>query len=581
MFDRDFEEVLAIEQSIRDTRCSDFDFSRASHIGSGTYNDVYLTHVGPTKSIMRLSYYNLDTLGRMQSLIGEYKRKYGNMNRASQEYHRLVVRGSEMPSGDPVRIKNNFARFTNVMCSRSISPHFAYSYGDKDCKNVAPKLGRVPPVRNRRSLSFRYNNLSFQEVFDMDLGKAIKRERSILPDGSFQTVSRGTGDALVANDRDIKSILFQVVYTLAVLQHYLPGFRHNDLSLANVLIKFVPLGRRRSYTYNIYGQTFELRQPALFVAVHDFDLAHADAYVMHMDGEKADFGLKNKMIEDAVFQNNPNPGVQRIKSEHNPSFDTNFLLHNVRQYLSQDPGRFRETLDWLKTLDIREPYPDTIQPRLIPANLLKETYFADMRAVYRPDSDFGIRRFPLEIHVPGIMGGDTPPTYVDETTGPGMLRDARGGNSLVTRDPRTGLLSAVKGTEYASAIFRYDGSDVMRFFDAGLIVRACQEQNPKVLEYLSDKLGVPYDEDHGRLCTAMIEVLQNRWFPKDDIQDPVARVYKQCSALMDVEDLVDLARTLGIEEDRLYVNGLMNLFGKRVLRSKKALCSIIRNSFSF
>jgi len=41
----------------------------------------------------------------------------------------------------------------------------------------------------------------------------------------------------------IKSVLFQVIYTLLSIQHYLPSFRHNDLHMSNVLIQEINVNK--------------------------------------------------------------------------------------------------------------------------------------------------------------------------------------------------------------------------------------------------------------------------------------------------------------------------------------------------
>lgn len=66
-----------------------------------------------------------------------------------------------------------------------------------------------------------------------------------------------------------KSIIFQVVYTLAVLQDLLE-FRHNDLHQANILLSSCP-DTTKTIRYTVGGLNYYLRHAGILVRLWDFD----------------------------------------------------------------------------------------------------------------------------------------------------------------------------------------------------------------------------------------------------------------------------------------------------------------------
>ena len=50
----------------------------------------------------------------------------------------------------------------------------------------------------------------------------------------------------------VKGIVMQVLFTLAIIQTVIPGFRHNDLKVDNILLDFTPRKKRMTLRYNKY-----------------------------------------------------------------------------------------------------------------------------------------------------------------------------------------------------------------------------------------------------------------------------------------------------------------------------------------
>jgi len=70
---------------------------------------------------------------------------------------------------------------------------------------------------------------------------------------------------------ELKAAIFQVFFTLSIIQKYIPSFRHNDLKIDNVLIKkSTPVG-----VFTIGGSSWCLPQ-CLTTKLNDFDFSCCD-----------------------------------------------------------------------------------------------------------------------------------------------------------------------------------------------------------------------------------------------------------------------------------------------------------------
>lgn len=74
-------------------------------------------------------------------------------------------------------------------------------------------------------------------------------------------------------ERDLKSILFQVIFTIAVWQREIKHFRHNDLKTDNVLLFKRP--RKKDITYTLNGVYWRIPSNTPLVKIADFDYANA------------------------------------------------------------------------------------------------------------------------------------------------------------------------------------------------------------------------------------------------------------------------------------------------------------------
>ncbi len=72
-------------------------------------------------------------------------------------------------------------------------------------------------------------------------------------------------------ERIVKGIIVQILFTLLVIQNILPGFRHNDLKVDNILLDFTPRKQKLTLRYKNYYWVLPVDIPIVKIA--DFDYA--------------------------------------------------------------------------------------------------------------------------------------------------------------------------------------------------------------------------------------------------------------------------------------------------------------------
>lgn len=301
------------------------------HVGSGKYSDVFrVSDDAPPRQrrsvMMKVMYYRDDTLKRFADLA-----KRGDIRRARAVKHQ-----------DAIAIGSEFGRVSKRLIESGVSPHFVLVYCDGDVKGFADKLA---PVLGERMAGLtrtqrKYASVCFMEEFDGDMTQYLRR-------GRF-------------SEATLRGLVFQVLYTLAALQRALPGFRHNDLSTNNVLVK--KLRRRASAKYSLPGMgTFYVPDMPAFAALSDYDFVHVPGAP----------GLSNERVLS---------GKYRVDGKPNVSYDTHFFLKSVYKCLHPRAARYPETIAWLRGLGLKvEDRQDVELPYLEPARLLAGKYFDPLR----------------------------------------------------------------------------------------------------------------------------------------------------------------------------------------------------------
>ena len=297
------------------------------HLGSGKYSDVFKVQPrGAARGavVMKVSYYRDDTLCNFLR-----RAKAGD------------VRGAlHAKRQDSIQVSSTFARLTAGLLD-TVSPHFVVVYCDQDCKSFAPRLGPLLKERlaNLTPLQKRYNNVCFMEVFHDNLTKFLLHAKY--------------------DEAALRAMVFQVLYTLAALQARLPGFRHNDLSTNNVLVKRLRTAPLLAYTFG--GQTFYTAVP-LLVALSDYDFTHVPRHPQ----------LANERVMS---------GKYKVDGRPNDSYDAHFFLKSVMKCIQRRTAQFPQTWAFLKRLRMRQEdrQNGTVFARLRPAALLRDAYFDPLK----------------------------------------------------------------------------------------------------------------------------------------------------------------------------------------------------------
>jgi hypothetical protein len=298
-------------------------------LGSGKYSDVFaveIQHATRGKVAMKVMFYRDSTLCRAARA-------------ALQGDVQAAVR---IKRHDAVSVSREFSRLSQDWL-HAVSPHFVIVYVCEDVDGVADRFGHVlgHRLKTLTPLQRKHTNVSFMEMFDANMTTALARG--------------------LASEAAVRQLLFQVLYTLAALQRILPGFRHNDLSTNNVLVRHT---RPWTARYSYRGTVFVLAGVPMFAAMADYDFIHVPGHSL----------LCNERITGGRY-----PG---IGPSVNPSYDAHVFLKSVSRAIAPSAGRYPHLERFLKSLElmpVARPTDDDVMPRLVPATLLAHTYFEGLR----------------------------------------------------------------------------------------------------------------------------------------------------------------------------------------------------------
>lgn len=259
---------------------------------------------------------------------------------------KLMMLDDADPGDNSCDVEVRMLRLGEKLRASGVTPHLPRMYRVARAGVSSHELLRCMPPGRRGRVS----HILCMEKFDASLRRALE-----------------TG--LVGTDDQLRALVFQVLYTVAALAAAIPGFRHNDLSTRNVLVKRCPVAAE--YTLAA-GRRYSL-DADVRACLADFDFCHANSCPP----------LHNARVLG---------GKYGIRNDTNPSYDTNLFLFSLRQSLP--PAKFPQTRAWLAGLPIAAlartaaPIPD-----LEPLALLATRYFDALREV-RPTANkfFGAYR---------------------------------------------------------------------------------------------------------------------------------------------------------------------------------------------
>jgi hypothetical protein len=605
MFERDFEKVRSITKHFK-TAGYDKACARTTKLASGTYNEVFVSKVPvdgkDTEVIARLSFYNNASIKKMNRIIEDCKK-------TEKSFEEMKGACKRIKEQDPVQIKINMGWLSNFFITRDVSPHFVYMYNDFDCKKMHERLNAdvdpasVARYAQQNEMGKVYNNISFHEKFDTDLSK-------LLIEGTM-------------GELELKCVLFQVIYTLATLQHYVPDFRHNDLSCQNILVKRVEPRPGSAYAYELYDKTFYLpgKDATVFGAIYDFDLTHASSHVMHVDRKHPEINLRNDVIQSGRFLNYKEEDVRTtFNAAFNPSFDMHYFLYTVAYFLQRSGGNARNAAGkfppsrlypniqkWLVSMGVMPDvsfdmgrkmprYIGYIDARLIPVNLLSAPFFASLAVKPRTDAvvrTFGIKRLPIQVvHESTLLSWKKPEIVHVQTDRPPVLYSAKprnsGGRKLQVFDFDPGSRSSQPLQLFSvfsqeniypnliPSVFVFDTPDSITRLDAALIHKACADLNPGLLRTISDKFSINRNafKSPKDLCAIITNIMKSRFSAANDRAAMLTSKHR-CSLFFEKSELVSFAKEQGIPESELYVNLPT---GQKVLKRKQDICEKLRLS---
>lgn len=310
-------------------------------IGGGEWSDIF--DLGDR--VLKVSYYSQRILANMNVLL-----KSGTENSRKKA---KALRDSEK-----VQINTKMFKVGNYFITHGISPHFVKEFSNYSCKNFYAKIRNFIPEtqrvkRNQRG-DVHFAHLSVQDKYDTDLFTYIRDPR--YPEFV---------------DVELRVVIFQILYTLAVLQRAMHGFRHNDLHTKNILVKRDTIPPR-VYAYG--GSSYTIGAMPFQVAITDFDFTNVSGAIQSNIGVAA--------------IRNPELAQYNITSSANPSYDSYMFL--VSMFLTLDKHRLEKNMETWKFLDntlhgrlSERMRGNTDDVSLFPSNLLKHPYFDVLR---RPSS---------------------------------------------------------------------------------------------------------------------------------------------------------------------------------------------------
>ena len=138
--------------------------------------------------------------------------------------------------------------------------------------------------------------------------------------------------------REIKEMIFQVVYTLAVLQYHVPGFKHGDLKENNVVVYYRNKSPKGVVEYDFCGKKFKLNSRTPRMKLIDFDISMTDE----------NLNCKQPLpVGQDVFTSNKTKKKRRhncdlkkskfwrqigLTTEYKPFYDLHYFLNTLLEY---------------------------------------------------------------------------------------------------------------------------------------------------------------------------------------------------------------------------------------------------------
>ena len=230
----------------------------------------------------------------------------------------------------PVKVEMAVQKIVNKLVKEKICPHFNQSFGESIVCNTRDlnkidyfvnyfkefQEGTLTPSQKKNIFEgIDKVSVSFMELGESDLFEYLLK--------NSKTISLS----------EMKAIIFQVYYSLMVLQYHEPGFKHLDLKTDNILV-FKPDPKKTKGKFNKYiigDREYFLNAEFIQIKIFDFDFAVSDK-------------IDNSKIRCELFGN---IGLSR---EHNPVQDNHYFINFLLNFRKEYYHYKNSIIEFLKTL---------------------------------------------------------------------------------------------------------------------------------------------------------------------------------------------------------------------------------------
>lgn len=400
---RDLQQIQRTQEAVKVTMRKslvDVDYLRynllhaALPIGKGTFSSVYALEGWDEGVVLLISKYQgtkMRELGHM--LVQDPRTKYNKYEATLSADQVTDYRYASLLMQDPSVIKVNFGKLTNTLIMNNICPHYVFLYKHTNWIDFDSSV--VDYKKPSSNITNRYDNITFLERFESSLFTSLVQHQHTT--------------AIINRPEQLMSVIFQVASAVATLQHYAPGFRHNDLWTTNILIRTHKAKKDEITIYKCAGKTYRLLNIGVTAAIADFDLAHAPCAIVYSDLN--DHNIKQKTMsvaKDAQFLNmfilssqhfDNKEANEKLSDSENTSFDMFMFLKNIYKTIntSSNSVRFSIVLKFIrnvfgeasKLLDDDSKYHpnDKAIPNLDPFRIMDDETFQSMGLIIKEEEE--------------------------------------------------------------------------------------------------------------------------------------------------------------------------------------------------
>jgi hypothetical protein len=236
------------------------------------------------------------------------KKHYDNLTESERsDFHKLVISQKNIS----INTEHTINTILTDLFLKKITPHICVIYGATEL--MEPKHSELIKMFVKR---YKYKD---RECL-MDLCKVLMTEWADLGELSDYIESNKN----VWTIETWRALFFQMLAMLALIQEHYPTFRHNDLSMSNILVQTTrktDIGVAHSsstkgyYKYTINGKVYCIPDVGFRVLLADFDYASIK-----------EMGITNEKLDNRYTKR------FGAVSEPNRSFDTHMMLNWINMW---------------------------------------------------------------------------------------------------------------------------------------------------------------------------------------------------------------------------------------------------------